>query len=85
MVFDIAQFEALLKRVQHLKIPIIATVWPLASLEEAQYATHECHLPVPAALATRIAGIDPRAITYRPYEVSPRDFDATRRMVAESL
>lgn len=36
-------------------------------------------------LAARISGIDPRAITYRPYEVSPRDFDAARRLVADAI
>ena len=62
-VFDLAQFETFRKRVEHLKIPLIATVWPLANLEEAQYAVHEAHLPIPAALLTRIAAGEADKVT----------------------
>ena len=52
---DLAALERLLKRIAHLKIPVISTIWPLADFAEAQYATNECNLTVPATLSTRIA------------------------------
>jgi homocysteine S-methyltransferase len=53
-VFDLAALERFLKRIAHLKLPVISTIWPLADFAEAQYATNECNLPVPEALSTRI-------------------------------
>ena len=57
-VFAPAALERLLKRIAHLKIPVISTIWPLADFAEAQYAANECGLLVPEALSTRIAAGD---------------------------
>lgn len=62
-VFDLAQFEALMKRIGHLKVPVIATIWPLANLEDAHYAMHEAHLPIPETLLKRIAAGDADKVT----------------------
>ena len=34
-----------------------------------------------ATLATRIAGLDPRAISYRPFEISPAQFETVRQHI----
>ena len=62
-VFDLAKFETLLQRIEHLKLPLISTIWPLADFDDAQYATQECGLPVPEALTTRIAAGEANKVT----------------------
>lgn len=61
-IFDLAQFEGFLKRVGS-KIPIIATVWPLADLDEADYASEELRLTIPDSVRTRIAAGKADAVT----------------------
>ena len=40
-VFDVRQLEAFLKRVEKFKIPIVAGVWPLISLRNAEFLANE--------------------------------------------
>jgi homocysteine S-methyltransferase len=47
-VFDIEQFMAFIDRVGHVKIPIIAGIWPLASYRNAEFMNNEVpgvHVP----------------------------------------
>lgn len=63
----------------------IATILP-----EADLYTHDGSHPselgtfvAAATLATRIAGVAPQAITYRPYEISRAQFDTVRRALGQ--
>ena len=40
-VFDIAQFDRFLHRVEGLRIPIVAGIWPLVSLRNAEFLANE--------------------------------------------
>lgn len=40
-VFDIALLENFLKRIAHVRIPVIAGIWPLASLKNAEFMNNE--------------------------------------------
>jgi len=40
-VFDIAQLETFLKRVEQFRIPIVAGIWPLLSLRNAEFLANE--------------------------------------------
>jgi homocysteine S-methyltransferase len=40
-VFDIAQLETFLSRIAHVRIPIIAGVWPLTSVRNAEFLANE--------------------------------------------
>ena len=40
-VFDIAQLESFLKRVEQFHIPIVAGIWPLLSLRNAEFLANE--------------------------------------------
>ena len=40
-VFDVRQLEAFLKRVEQFKIPIVAGIWPLISLRNAEFLANE--------------------------------------------
>lgn len=47
-VFDMKIFENFLKRIEHIKIPIIAGLWPLTSLRNAEFMNNEipgAHVP----------------------------------------
>lgn len=40
-VFDVAQLERFLGRVEHLGVPVIAGIWPLVSLRNAEFLANE--------------------------------------------
>ena len=40
-VFDVEQLEAFLKRVEQFKTPIVAGIWPLISLRNAEFLANE--------------------------------------------
>ncbi len=47
-VFDIKVFENFLNRIKHIKIPLIAGIWPLTSFRNAQFMNNEvpgCSVP----------------------------------------
>jgi homocysteine S-methyltransferase len=47
-VFDIAVFERFVKRIEHIRLPLIAGLWPLASLRNAEFMNNEvpgCDVP----------------------------------------
>ncbi len=47
-VFDIDIFESFIKRIEHIKKPIIAGLWPLTSLRNAEFMNNEvpgCNVP----------------------------------------
>lgn len=47
-VFDLAVFEKFLNRIQHIKIPLIAGLWPLTSIRNAEFMNNEvpgCDVP----------------------------------------
>jgi 5,10-methylenetetrahydrofolate reductase len=47
-VFDLEIFETFLDKIQHLKVPVIAGLWPLVSLRNAVFMNNEipgCHVP----------------------------------------
>lgn len=40
-VFDPAQLEAFLERIQHIRIPVVAGIWPLLSVRDAEFLGNE--------------------------------------------
>jgi len=47
-VFDVAQLERFLERIERFRIPVIAGIWPLASLRNAEFMNNEVpgvHVP----------------------------------------
>ncbi len=54
-IFDVAAFERFLTRIAHLKIPVIAGVWPFDSALHAEFMANEVpDVVVPAALVERM-------------------------------
>jgi homocysteine S-methyltransferase len=40
-VFDVAQLERFLERIEHVRIPIVAGIWPLVSVRNAEFLANE--------------------------------------------
>jgi methionine synthase I (cobalamin-dependent)/5,10-methylenetetrahydrofolate reductase len=46
-VFDLALLEQLLRRIEHVKVPVICGIWPLTSFRNAEFMVNELRVPVP--------------------------------------
>jgi homocysteine S-methyltransferase len=55
-VFDLRLLEEFLKRVEGFRIPIIAGIWPLTSLRNAEFMKNDLKVSVPEAIMARMAG-----------------------------
>jgi homocysteine S-methyltransferase len=54
-VFDIQLLENFLNRIAHCRIPVIAGIWPLVSLRNAEFMKNELRISVPDAIVARMA------------------------------
>ncbi len=57
-VFDVDLIEQFLKRIQHVKIPVIAGIWPLTSYRNAEFMVNELRVPVPEPYMERMRKAD---------------------------
>jgi methionine synthase / methylenetetrahydrofolate reductase(NADPH) len=53
-IFDLNLLEAFLKRAEQFRIPVLAGIWPLTSLSDAEFLVNELRVPVPAKFADRM-------------------------------
>ena len=54
-VFDIGLLENFLKRIEHCRIPVIAGIWPLVSVRNAEFMKNELRVSVPDSILERMA------------------------------
>jgi methionine synthase / methylenetetrahydrofolate reductase(NADPH) len=54
-VFDIRLLENFLRRIEHCRIPVIAGIWPLLSVRNAEFMRNELRVSVPDAILERMA------------------------------
>jgi methionine synthase / methylenetetrahydrofolate reductase(NADPH) len=54
-VFDLALLENFLRRIEHCQLPVVAGIWPLVSLRNAEFMKNELRVSVPDAILRRIA------------------------------
>jgi methionine synthase / methylenetetrahydrofolate reductase(NADPH) len=57
-VFDLRLLEEFLERTAQFKIPVIAGIWPLTSLRNAEFMVNELRVPVPDEYMNRMRGVD---------------------------
>jgi methionine synthase / methylenetetrahydrofolate reductase(NADPH) len=57
-VFDLALLEEFLRRIDHVKIPVICGIWPLTSLRNAEFMVNELRVPVPEQFMERMRRAD---------------------------
>ena len=54
-VFDIRLLENFLRRIEHCRIPVIAGIWPLVSVRNAEFMKNELRVSVPDSIVDRMA------------------------------
>ncbi len=54
-VFDMRLLENFLKRIEHCRIPVIAGIWPLVSVRNAEFMKNELRVSVPDSILERMA------------------------------
>jgi methionine synthase I (cobalamin-dependent)/5,10-methylenetetrahydrofolate reductase len=54
-VFDLGLLENFLKRIKHCRIPVVAGIWPLVSVRNAEFMKNELRVSVPDSILTRMA------------------------------
>jgi homocysteine S-methyltransferase len=57
-VFDVRLLEAFLKRIEHVRIPVICGIWPLTSFRNAEFMVNELRVPVPDDSMERMRRMD---------------------------
>jgi methionine synthase / methylenetetrahydrofolate reductase(NADPH) len=53
-VFDLGLLETFLKRIEHCGIPVVAGIWPLVSVRNAEFMKNELRVSVPDAILDRM-------------------------------
>ncbi len=53
-VFDVALLEEFLRRIEHCRIPVIAGIWPLVSMRNAEFMKNELRVSVPDDILERM-------------------------------
>jgi len=54
-VFDLTLLENFLRRIEHCRIPVVAGIWPLVSVRNAEFMKNELRVSVPDAILERMA------------------------------
>jgi len=54
-VFDLSLLENFLRRIEHCRIPVIAGIWPLVSVRNAEFMKNELRVSVPDSILERMA------------------------------
>jgi methionine synthase / methylenetetrahydrofolate reductase(NADPH) len=54
-VFDLRLLENFLRRIEHCKIPVVAGIWPLVSVRNAEFMKNELRVSVPDSILDRMA------------------------------
>jgi methionine synthase / methylenetetrahydrofolate reductase(NADPH) len=54
-VFDIALLEQFLRRIEHYRVPVLAGIWPLTSVRNAEFMKNELRVSVPDSIIDRMS------------------------------
>ena len=54
-VFDIGLLEIFLRRIEHCRIPVLAGIWPLVSVRNAEFMKNELRVSVPDSIVERMS------------------------------
>ena len=53
-VFDLSLLENFVKRIEHCRIPVLAGIWPLVSVRNAEFMKNELRVSVPDSILNRM-------------------------------
>jgi homocysteine S-methyltransferase len=81
-VFDLRLLENFLKRIESHRIPIIAGIWPLTSLRNAEFMKNDLRVSMPEEIMLRMAQADsPEAARQEGIKIAQEMLDAVRPYV----
>jgi homocysteine S-methyltransferase len=81
-VFDLRLLEQFLKRIEEYRIPVIAGIWPLSSLRNAEFMKNDLRVSMPEEIMLRMAQADtPDAARREGILIAQEMLEAVRPMV----
>ena len=81
-VFDLRLLESFLKRIESHRIPVIATIWPLTSLRNAEYLKNDLRISMPEEIMLRMAQADtPEAASQEGVRIAQEMLESVRPFV----
>src|ERR1700733_8474467 len=81
-VFDLRVLETFLKRIEGFRIPIVAGIWPLTSLRNAEFMKNDLRVSVPDEILVRMqAATSPEAARAEGIRIAQEMLAAARTMV----
>jgi methionine synthase / methylenetetrahydrofolate reductase(NADPH) len=81
-VFDLSLLENFLRRIAHYRIPVVAGIWPLVSVRNAEFMKNELRVSVPDAILERMAATKtPEAAREEGIAIAREMLIAVRHMV----
>ena len=81
-VFDLRLLENFLKRIEHCRIPVVAGIWPLVSVRNAEFMKNELRVSVPDSILERMARAQtPDAARSEGVAIAREMLTAARQMV----
>jgi homocysteine S-methyltransferase len=81
-VFDLRLLENFLRRIAEHRIPVIATIWPLLSLRNAEYLKNDLRISMPEEIMLRMAQADsPQAAEREGILIAQEMLEAVRPFV----
>jgi homocysteine S-methyltransferase len=81
-VFDLRLLESFLRRIEEHRIPVIATIWPLMSLRNAEYLKNDLRISMPEEIMLRMAQADtPEAAQREGILIAQQMLEAVRPFV----
>jgi homocysteine S-methyltransferase len=81
-VFDLRLLEEFLKRIEQHRIPVIAGIWPLTSLRNAEFMKNDLRVSMPEEIMLRMAQADtPEAARKEGIEIAQEMMEAVRPYV----
>jgi homocysteine S-methyltransferase len=81
-VFDLSLLENFLRRIEHCRIPVIAGIWPLVSVRNAEFMKNELRVSVPDSILERMSRApNPEAARHEGVAIAREMLAAIRDMV----
>jgi len=81
-VFDIGLLETFLGRIEHCRVPVVAGIWPLVSVRNAEFMKNELRVSVPDSILQRMAAAqNPEAARAEGVAIAREMLTSIRQMV----
>jgi homocysteine S-methyltransferase len=77
-VFDMRVLEEFLRRIEQFRIPVIAGIWPLTSLRNAEFMKNDLRVSMPESIMARMAAVS------SPDEAKAEGVKIAQEMLAEA-